>query len=612
MQAERNELGGRVRSAVDGLEPELRTAVRLRYEHGMTYEEIAEATDAPGGTVAWRLSEAHRRLQRVLAATGVVLAIAALERELEAAPAPSIPERLSRAVRQIAQGGPGSGSTTGAGTPRPWRMAGALGVAAVLAIAVFLGLRDRAEDPDPPAIAAGAPGGAAGNARGSSGADPVGPSGTARQPADPTRRQPGLVGRIYDRASGAPVPNAELTLRNGTVLHPGPIGATGTGNADGTYEISCPPGPWMLNVSAPGYVDFAMERYAEWSSAALSTVSEEVSEEELDTLFGSRVEVPDFSLASFDVPLVATAVLSGQVLDEAGMPLPGAGVTVTGQSIQLAHGTFGIRTRLNGSPASAVTDSQGRFRFDSLYPAGKAAVKATRSGYRDGTALVEIGPGLHETSIRLKVRPPTVLIDLTAVVLGPLGPTLDGAVVLAGGQPDENGHRTLKLLPAGEDGEIRTQLPDDTGWIVAWAPGHGIAVRSFADRGAGRLELRPPAADRVLRGCVLDADGTPVPGARVQISHLEVPVGGTWVSLAFTTSTTGGGMASLDPTEISAFMPDASRAPSAFTAADGSFTLEGVFLPEGGRVRLLAASDGHDLGYAIANGPEWIEFRLER
>ncbi|NUN50930.1 MAG: sigma-70 family RNA polymerase sigma factor, partial [Candidatus Brocadiae bacterium] len=83
MQAERNELGGRVRSAVDGLEPELRTAVRLRYEHGMTYEEIAEATDAPGGTVAWRLSEAHRRLQRVLAATGVVLAIAALERELE-------------------------------------------------------------------------------------------------------------------------------------------------------------------------------------------------------------------------------------------------------------------------------------------------------------------------------------------------------------------------------------------------------------------------------------------------------------------------------------------------------------------------------------------------
>lgn len=612
MQAERNELGGRVRSAVDGLEPELRTAVRLRYEHGMTYEEIAEATDAPGGTVAWRLSEAHRRLQRVLAATGVVLAIAALERELEAAPAPSIPERLSRAVRQIAQGGPGGGPTTGAGTPRPRRLAGALGVAAVLAIAVFLGLRDRAEDPGPAGISAGAPGSAGGETRGATGADPAGPSGTARQPADPTRRQPGLVGRIYDRASGAAVPDAEVTLMVGTVLRPGPVVARGTGNPDGTYALAATEGRFMLNVSAPGYVDFALERYATWSSAALSTDSEEVTEEDLDARFGSYVEILESAPVSRDVALVPTATLSGQILDEAGLPLPDAAVTVTGQSIQHPHGSFGIHTRLNGSPASAVADSQGRFRFDSLYPAGRVGVKATLAGHTDGTALVEIGPGLHETSITLKVRPPTVLIDLTAVVLGPLGPPLDGAVVLAGGQPDENGHRTLKLLPAGADGEIRTQLPDDTGWIVAWAPGHGIAVRSFADRGAGRLELRPPAADRVLRGCVLDADGTPVPGAQVQVSHLEVPVGGTWVSLAFTTSTTGDGMASLDPTEISAFMPDASRAPSAFTAADGSFTLEGVFLPEGGRVRLLAASDGHDLGYAIANGPEWIEFRLER
>ena len=65
-QLVRDQLNGRVRKAISELAPELRIAVVLRYTEGLSYEEIAEATGCPAGTVASRLNRAHRDLARKL------------------------------------------------------------------------------------------------------------------------------------------------------------------------------------------------------------------------------------------------------------------------------------------------------------------------------------------------------------------------------------------------------------------------------------------------------------------------------------------------------------------------------------------------------------------
>jgi len=53
--------------AVQALEPALREVVVLRYYLDMSGAEIAEATDAPAGTVYWRLNQARSELAALLA-----------------------------------------------------------------------------------------------------------------------------------------------------------------------------------------------------------------------------------------------------------------------------------------------------------------------------------------------------------------------------------------------------------------------------------------------------------------------------------------------------------------------------------------------------------------
>jgi RNA polymerase sigma-70 factor (ECF subfamily) len=62
----RSEMGGRVRSAVDRLSPDLRIVIVLRYTEGLAYEQIAEVLGCSTGTVASRLNRAHKQLERRL------------------------------------------------------------------------------------------------------------------------------------------------------------------------------------------------------------------------------------------------------------------------------------------------------------------------------------------------------------------------------------------------------------------------------------------------------------------------------------------------------------------------------------------------------------------
>jgi RNA polymerase sigma-70 factor (ECF subfamily) len=62
----RSEMSTHVRSVVDGLAPDQRMVIVLRYTQGLSYDEIAEILGCASGTVASRLNRAHKVLQRRL------------------------------------------------------------------------------------------------------------------------------------------------------------------------------------------------------------------------------------------------------------------------------------------------------------------------------------------------------------------------------------------------------------------------------------------------------------------------------------------------------------------------------------------------------------------
>ncbi len=61
-----DEIAKAIRSAIDNLPDEMRTAIMLREFEGMSYEEIAEAMDCPVGTVRSRIFRAREAIDNKL------------------------------------------------------------------------------------------------------------------------------------------------------------------------------------------------------------------------------------------------------------------------------------------------------------------------------------------------------------------------------------------------------------------------------------------------------------------------------------------------------------------------------------------------------------------
>lgn len=108
-------------------------------------------------------------------------------------------------------------------------------------------------------------------------------------------------------------------------------------------------------------------------------------------------------------PLAAqttSGALTGTVLDDTGLPLPGATVTVT--SPDLVRGS-----------ASAVTDASGAFRFPSLPPsvyAIEVSLQGFRSARREGVRL-----GLGQTlSVPFRLELPTVAAEAVVTAEAPV------------------------------------------------------------------------------------------------------------------------------------------------------------------------------------------------
>ncbi len=67
--AETRELGEHIHSSIQRLSPKLRAVLVLRYQEGLSYEELSETLQVSMGTVKSRLARAHLALERVLRGT---------------------------------------------------------------------------------------------------------------------------------------------------------------------------------------------------------------------------------------------------------------------------------------------------------------------------------------------------------------------------------------------------------------------------------------------------------------------------------------------------------------------------------------------------------------
>lgn len=567
---EREETRQAVRTAVRGLEETLRVTVQLRYEHGLAYADIARAMDCPEGTVADRLHTAHDRLRRALAGAGVAISLAFLEGELSAAVLEPAPRRLALRLAQAARGTPP--------VPRAaQRRRGSRGIAAGAAVALFLValvtwmLGRQRSSPSGEVASGGTPGPVArDDGRGASGASPTDSPLSAREPAARQASAPGVLrGAVRDRDSGRGLPGAAVILR------PRPDGArirTVT-DAGGGYVLSAPAGDYVLEATAPGYVDWSDERFIAghrkaWDAGRIGewTVLEETG-----------VSLRPGMEASRDLELVPGVGLRGRVVDDGGRAVENAVVRlwVTPEDTGL-----GMRVRDELGSPEITTGPDGTFAWSGVWPRGRARAEAGARGFRPADVTVDVGPSIPGITL--------VLQRLAAVrvwgrVRSTDGRLITGARVFAGLEG------FLDALPGETTGLGQFDYPQLLAdrEIVVWARGHGAALFSSGDVGPGGLDVVLPPAEGSIRGVVVDEKGNPVAGASVKLCGIGVrnEAGTAWLSIGRIGVATGAG-------EVSGFLPGDEAERKTVSAEDGSFTFDGVCVGDGHGVQVEGRAEG--------------------
>lgn len=294
-----------------------------------------------------------------------------------------------------------------------------------------------------------------------------------------------LEGRVVARSTGAPIAGVSVDVS--------PYGSSGDSgravtDASGRFSVEgLAPGSYDLVASAPGF--------SSHSRRALTVAA------------GERFPL--------EIQLLGTGAVEGVVRDGAGRPVSGA---------QILGGErwAGALTRMS---AEARTDAQGRYRLEGL-TAGPQSLTARREGATIGAAQpVAIKEGA------------TVQVDFTLEETG----TIEGVVRAASG-PLPAEQLIVLVTPRKQHGfahfEYRPIEADATGaFRMSLAPGSyelramvrglpGLQDSKTVEVEVGRsvrveLTLPDERGGELLRGGVLEPDGTPSPGAFVRVSSEE-------------------------------------------------------------------------------------------
>lgn len=591
--AEQAEIREKVREAVKGLDDDLRMAVELRYEHDLSYAEIAEATEVPEGTVARRLHTAHDRLQKALAGAGVAIAFAAIERELSAAPRSEVPRHVARWLERMARDG---GSR--AAIPR---VSGGRFRAMASALALFLGVsaivlwrlnRDGGQGNS----TANAPERSRVPAGGSEGRRdarlPAEDPASAPIAARPPESKVLLTGRVRDRLTGASISGANveaLLFKDGSVK---PERSSVQADDAGRFRLEVSPGDYLLSAGAPGYLDLLIEAGIGTPEGRPGILVPAAGLTER----GIPVRVAAGASGEIELSLYPGAVLEGIVTDPAGKPVDGATIRLFGQEIMIDDQNFALLPYEGHGPnESDTTDAAGAFRIGGLWPAGCASFTVSADGYLEERVRLEVAVP--------STRAPVVLRRagrLAGTILDEAGRPVPGALVFA--ESEEEG--TLQPgVPAGSEGafDLRS-VPPGARRVMAWAPGHGSAAALSPGEG-GAVALVLPAATATLRGSVVDPAGAPVAGAEVVVVRVTAEVAGLKASLAFE------GLDAVEGEWI-AWASDGILAPAAKTDAAGRFELAGVAVGSGSSVTLAIRRGGFREATRTVAAPEWVGITL--
>lgn len=607
--AERRETRDKVRSAVDGLDADLRATVILRYEQGLSYAEIADAMECPEGTVGKRLHTAHERLQKVLAGAGVALAMALLERDLAAEPRVRVPERLVRALDVAVRE---ETALLNARGKRPWRQVGAGAGFLAVVLAVWIGLRVGKGRAGEDVADGGRAGGVADAAGAAAKHDPAdaGAGGDAKAGRGEERGSSAaastakLLGRVTDRATGRPIEGARVRLKPEDPA--GKEVATKSG-PDGSWSLSAVAGAYRLDITAPGYASFRVERDFEAQRTGVATIVNQEILDESDRIRAERdVTLRAGESATRDASLVRGIDVHGTVTDVNLRPLGGVHITFQGNTIAGDGWSFSQNYDPGGDGwRDIVTDSSGRFTLVSLYPLGKGRVTASLEGFQPADVSFELSPPSVE--VRVEMRRGS---EVSGTVVDARGVPVEGARILFGVvDPARDEATELSNARVSTDVVGRfviRDLPDGVKMIAACAAGRGVAA---AELSAGPIVLALPDADTVLKGAVRDPAGRPLAGVRVAVTQVDTTAGGMEAHFGFT-DPEGNSQMSGAIRGLRAFLPREMGRPEATTDAAGNFELKGVWLGPGSTARLVLEKEGYRDLRPSTSSALWQEFEM--
>ena len=484
---EKRDMEGVLRSQMDGLRPEQREILFLRYYAGKSVKEVAQALEITPGTAAKRLQRAREALgDRLVTALGESRETRAVARK-----------RLARvmgavAVADVVWAGSAGATSALAG---PSSLLNAKVVFGILAaVVVIIGSWRISTGPaaplaaptrsDPPAAAAPGP-------REEPSEDatqeskPVGPQREVGDAVADADLRCAIGGRVYVRETGAGVAGAEVRVapkarRDGS----GPLVA-----------VTDQTGAYCLRGLSSGEYRIRLEEMDGYSSPSA---------------FESRALVLEAGaeMAALDFALSRGCPIRGKVVDSTGGPLsPGE---VSGWTADYRY------------TGSSRIENDGSFEISGIAESSRVFVQPRKEGY----ALAPQGPF---------DLPPE---GIDALVLTMVGEgTVSGVVVDEGGapiegvdlsfRPDVGQGSGFRVEPSGPDGRflahglfpatyrVTLQLPDDGQWLMPEGGGRVAITEGEHLRG---IRLVCPSGNPhllTLAGRVVDAQGAPLSWAYV-------------------------------------------------------------------------------------------------
>jgi carboxypeptidase family protein len=215
--------------------------------------------------------------------------------------------------------------------------------------------------------------------------------------------------------------------------------------------------------------------------------------------------------APLRIVLSPAARLAGEVVDDAGAPVPRARVRARGET-PLA---FAAGSLLPSFLLGATTDDDGRFELPDA-PTGKVSLTAVAPGFLPATLPLQVASGQGRDDLRLVLHRGSTLAGR---VLGPDGAPAAGATVslLARGGPYSGPSGSLARTD-GDGGYLLDALPEGLQSFSAELSGAPPAIRELAVRpGENRLDFQLGDGPEIA-GRVVDPAGAPVSGAQVSAS----------------------------------------------------------------------------------------------